>query len=167
MSKAGRPSILTPERKKTFIKALENGSTIKLACALAGFRVSTVCEWIQRGKGEHSTRQSTPEYAEFAAEVERAIARSELTLLKRVNAASRDDWRAASWILERRFPAQWSNTQRIALQVEREVKARMDGELNTQINSLFRNIMDDESIPLDAKRKMLEHASQMKEGITV
>ena len=86
-----------------------------------------------------------------------------MILLSQIHTASREDARHAEWILERRHPSRWSNTQRIALQVEREVEARLDGHVQREHNALFESIMNDPSLSDEAKRTILEHAASLGE----
>jgi hypothetical protein len=44
-----------------------------------------------------------PRYVKFLEAVKRANADAQLDLLAKIQAATKTDWRAASWILERRF----------------------------------------------------------------
>lgn len=126
MAKVGRPSKLTATVKQTLLSAIATGCHIDSACAFAGVDYNTVREWIQRGEGTHPTRSTTKEYADFAEEITRAIAQAEVTLVKRVNDATKDDWRAATWMLERRHPERWANTQRIQLEVAKELERTLD-----------------------------------------
>lgn len=166
MAKTGRPSKLTTDNKKTYIDALKTGATIQSACDVSGLVYDTVREWIARGEGRDPERKSTPEYAAFAADTKEAIATAEMVLLSRINKAStgeRSDWRAASWILERRHSDRWSSTQKIAMQVEREVSARIEGELTAQHNQFFEKIMEDPTLSAEAKKKIFEHAASLKQ----
>ena len=156
--KGGRPTKLTPERKAKFFKALRDGASIQLACDTAGFAYATVAEWRQIGEGRHPEKEATPLLREFSEETTRALADSELALLGRVRAASYTDWRAASWILERRFSDRWANTQRIELEVQKRIQSEVSVRLEAQVSVLFERIMKDDDIPLEMKKKMLEHA---------
>lgn len=120
MSKTGRPSKLDAERKKKLFEALKRGATIAVACQSAGVSDRTVSEWIRRGEGR-DRRKSTKEYAEFAVQVQKAIADSEMALLTKVQQGARNDWRAASWILERRFSERWASTQKVEVRVQEQM----------------------------------------------
>lgn len=126
MAKVGRPSKLTIIVKQNFLSALATGCHIEAACGFAGIEYATMREWVQRGEGTHPTRRNAPEYAEFAEAVTQAIAQAEVTLVKRVNDATKDDWRAATWMLERRHPERWANTQRIQIEVQKELERTLD-----------------------------------------
>lgn len=74
--------------------ALAEGMSIEAACALAGIHRDTYYSWRKR--------------PELAGRIDAALATAEAALLATVRAASNDDWRAAAWILERRYPDTWA-----------------------------------------------------------
>jgi hypothetical protein len=45
-------------------------------------------------------------------------------MLARISAASADDWRAAAWVLERRWPADYGPRQRVDMDHRADVDAR-------------------------------------------
>lgn len=161
-AKGGRPSKLTETKKRRYLEALRTGATIKSACEVSGLIYDTVQDWMQRGKGEHPTRKPLPEYVQFVQDSTRAIADAEMILLSRINTASSHDWRAAGWILERRHPGRWANTQRINVEVEKRVAERIGGEVALQHNLLFEKIMNDDSLSADAKKAVLQHAATLE-----
>lgn len=71
------------------------------------------------------------EYFEFLEDVTRAQAEAEVRLVALINKASTEDWRAGSFILERRFSANWSNTQRIKIEAQRQTNEALSFILNT------------------------------------
>jgi hypothetical protein len=118
---AGRPSKLTPERKQRLLSALASGNHIDAACTFAGVDYTTFRRWMQQG--EAATKG---EYRELFEQAQEAIAQAEVKLLNRVLKASEDHYQAACWILERRYPDRWSNTQRIKVEVAKEVEKTLD-----------------------------------------
>lgn len=81
----GRPFKLTPEVKEILLEAIGVGAPIRSACAVAGVAEPTFHQWLQRARGEHPSRDSTPELVEFAAAVERAKGHGDLRLLKSID----------------------------------------------------------------------------------
>lgn len=150
----GRPSKLNPERKERLLRALRTGAHAETACRVAGIGYSTFAEWMQRGKGIHK-RGGGKEYTEFAEAVTQAIAEAEMALTARVRNATAEDWRAASWMLERRHPERWANTHRVQLEV--------DKQLEEQFDRFFEEVMGDRSIPDDVKQKIIDHARNLAE----
>lgn len=88
---AGRPTIRTPENAGKVIAALKGGATYRMAAAAIGCDETTLIRW------RHAD-------ADFASDCARAELAGSLELLKKIKAAASADWRAAAWILERRYP---------------------------------------------------------------
>ena len=151
--KEGRPSKLTPKTREKFLLAIRTGATIEVAANTAGIRPSTVYEWMRRGQGTDS-RPTAPEFAEFADEVQKAIADSEMILLTRWNQATRTDWKAARDLLARRFPERYALTQKVSLEVDRKLEAQFD--------NYFELVMGDQSIPVEVKERLLDHAETLQ-----
>ena len=150
MPKPGRPSKLTPELKERLLKAIRLGSTFETACQSTGISYRAFRLWMNKGENA-----SSGEYFHFFQEVTRAIADAEMLLLSRIHAASQSDWRAASWVMERRWPERWSNTQRIEVQVSQR--------LEQQFDLFFESLLSDVVLDTEAKRRVLEIASELKE----
>ena len=97
----GRRTKLTPEVRDRFAKALTQGLPYSLAARYAGIGERTVYEWLAKARAD----DADPWYCGFAEAVESAEATAALISLGQVQTAARGgNWRAAAWILERRFP---------------------------------------------------------------
>ena len=101
--KIGRKSKKDAVREE-LLANLREPMSIKAACALSGVGKSTYYEWIENDP-------------EFAEEVEAAIRFSEAVCVSRIKSLGEEkaDWRAHAWLLERRFPGEWSAKQEIEL----------------------------------------------------
>lgn len=108
---------LTPETRERILEALSSGVPPEVAAAYAGVVRSTFNDWLSKGRaviananGDLADVLKRDEYAQFAMEVEEALARfvvgnmAEITTAGR--ARSEGEWQALGWQLERRFP-QW------------------------------------------------------------
>jgi len=103
----GRPSKLTPARVERLHDALRLGLSQQLASHHAGISPRTYRNWMKRG--EEAQRG---EYATFFADSQRAVAQGVLALVEAINdAAVAGDWRAAAWLLERRFPQDYARSR--------------------------------------------------------
>lgn len=115
MASRGRPSLLADEDRrrqiiKDFCDAFEKCLPNTTACELAGVSEPTYYAWMSAGE------EGVEPYAEFYRAVTRARARGEECMVDVVHLATlekRDaegnptgmvDWKAAAWLLERRFP---------------------------------------------------------------
>ena len=119
-----RPTVLTPELQRIIVEALKTGNTRTGAAQLAGINIATFYRWLERGEQDAQHQRPSP-YREFREAVARAEAQARQHLLERVLAHAEDridpttnkllrgDWRAAAWLLERRWPDEFGERQRI------------------------------------------------------
>ncbi len=98
---AHRPHKFIPETVDLLLKGVRAGLPFHLAAEAAGIGETTFYEW-QRGEFPRGADKELK--AHFAEELTRARGGSALRLMALVSTAAPDDWRAAAWILERRFP---------------------------------------------------------------
>lgn|SRR5574343_1246244 len=89
-----RPTKLTPEVEKAVCDAIREGMTYQAAADVSGIAISTLNDWL---------KDPRPRFVQFSEAVRRANGEAKKELLRRIRDASRKDWRAAAWILERRF----------------------------------------------------------------
>jgi len=90
------------KHREDLLDNLRSGMSIVAACALSSVSRSSYYSWIKQD----------PEWAE---EAEAAIRFGEAVLVSRISQAGVDDWRAAAWLLERRFPNEWGPRQEVSL----------------------------------------------------
>lgn len=100
--KPGRPEKLTPELQQKIVDAIRMGAYIETASAYAGINKSTLYDWMKRG-----ARAKSGKYKEFSNAIEKALAESEMRDLAVIAKASQENWQAAAWRLERKFPDRW------------------------------------------------------------
>ena len=96
---AGRPTKLTPDVQELIVDGINAGLTFGLTCARAGVNPATFYRWLEKGETAKSGV-----YSEFCDAVERAKADSALRLVSQITLQAPTDWRAAAFMLERRFP---------------------------------------------------------------
>lgn len=111
---------LTPAVQENIVKALLAGNRLDVAAAYAGIHRDTLNEWMKRGR-----KSAQQPYRGFVEVLDQALAQCEVGLVTGINKAgvgSKDhpgDWRALSFLLERRFRNAWGaqttvNLKRIA-----------------------------------------------------
>src|SRR5262245_40878255 len=98
-----RPTKYTPARVKAILTAVELGASYEHAAAAAGVHRDTLTEWRKR-------------YPAFSDALTRAGARGVLACFGQLHSAAEQDWRAAAWILEHRFPEQYGRQGRLQVQ---------------------------------------------------
>jgi transposase len=102
VSDTGRPTKRTPEAQERILAALRKGMTKKAAAAAGGMGYSTLNEW------EHDE-------PEFADAVKAAESDSQEALLRKIWTASDQQWQAAAWMLERRWPQDFARRQALEM----------------------------------------------------
>ena len=95
----GRPTKLTPDVQEFIVDGINAGLTFGLTCARAGVNPATFYRWLEKGETAKSGV-----YSEFCDTVSRAKADSALRLVSQITLQAPTDWRAAAFMLERRFP---------------------------------------------------------------
>lgn len=112
----GRPLTITPETTRRIVEAIENALPVREACRLGGVGESTYYAWMARAEDP----DAPAEYLEFRAAIAEARAIAQERLVSTVQIASADpkNWRAAAWLLERRYPAHWAETLTIRVNAE-------------------------------------------------
>jgi transposase len=111
---AGGSTKLTGETQRKICTGLRAGLSITRACSRAGINRATFYAWCRRGAtGEEP-------YATFFLKQEAALADFQKRHLARIEkhakADLKDSWRASAWLLERRFPGEFSERSGIHLQ---------------------------------------------------
>jgi transposase len=96
---AGRPTKLTPDVQELIVDGINAGLTYGMTCARAGVTYATFYNWLKKGEVAKSGV-----LMEFFDAVSRAKADSALRLVSQITLQAPTDWRAAAFMLERRFP---------------------------------------------------------------
>lgn len=101
-----QPAKLTREVQERIVQVIRAGGSHELAAAVAGVSERSLYAWLERGT-RRGRRDAT--YRALRNAVERARAEHEGILVAQLSrAASKGSWRAAAWLLERRFPERWA-----------------------------------------------------------
>lgn len=105
----GRPSLLTASKQRVILSAIERGLSYKQASALAGISYDSFNRWRKQGMSP----EATPEIRDFCNQLEASQARGADSLLATINdACKKGSWKAAAWMLERRFPENWDRSRK-------------------------------------------------------
>ena len=99
--KRGRATLLNAQLQRKICGLLVQGHTVSAVCGAVGIGERTFYEW--REKHPH-----------FSQATSRAIGQSKIALVDKVRQS--DDWRAQAFLLERRWPSEFSKTEARAVQ---------------------------------------------------
>ena len=120
-----RPTKLTPELQEDILKIIRSGNYIETACAFVGINKSTFYDWLKRGAREKDRLEKNPRarirksekiYVEFSNAVEKALAHAEIRDVAIIGKAAEENWKAAAWRLERKFPERWGRKEKYSLE---------------------------------------------------
>lgn len=138
---AQRPK-LTPQVIEKVCEGLRFGAYFESSCRYAGIAPQTAYQWLALAKEEAERQEKPPDsrpdrnkrykpgMMDFAEAVSRVGAEREVALSGVVlraatgrndangNPVVPGDWKAAAWLLERRFPNNWAQQQKVEAKVE-------------------------------------------------
>lgn len=119
----GRPTKLTSEVQHRIVQAIQAGNYMETAAAYAGINKTTLYDWLRRGAREKERleknsrarmRKAEAPYVKFSNAVEKALAEAEMRDVMIIGKAAAEQWQAAAWRLERKFPQRWG--RRVAIE---------------------------------------------------
>lgn len=113
--KVGRPSVFTEPIKKVLLESVQAGQSFAQACRRARIDPSTLSHWAAEVDeiGEKS------KYFQFINDLMQAEATGQLALILTVKSATKADWKAAAWLLERKWPDEYGRKDGLALGLRR------------------------------------------------
>lgn len=129
---AGRPCKLTPEIQKRIVTALHAGNYIETAAAYAGISKDTLYRWLKQG-----ARSKTGVFHAFSVAVEEAMAKSEVRDVILIAKAAVQEWQAAAWRLERKYPDRWGRRERVQMEHSGEVVQANRTEYHIRIEQVL------------------------------
>ena len=105
----GRPPKITSEIVEEICDLVIQGKSFARAAAARDISESTIYRWIALGKKQ----ESEPIYRELVERLSESCEISEFEALQtiRKTISYPDNWRAAAWLLEHRFPAKYGKNQ--------------------------------------------------------
>ena len=116
MAKVGAKPKLSKEFVGRAVQLKKGGANNKDIAAAIGVTESTFSRWINEPKSDLQKQ--------LQQELKKAEADYKNALLAVIAKASRErDWKAAAWLLERKYPSEYARTDRIQATVEQETKA--------------------------------------------
>jgi hypothetical protein len=127
--KPGRPTLLNPTRQAALLEAIEQGMPLKQAAAIAGMSYDTLNAWQKRGENESAPEQ----FRQFCQLLRHSQAVAMQVHLSSICDSAKRDWRAAAWMLERRFPEDFARQQQLEHSVSNAKPWMPDPEVNHEV----------------------------------
>lgn len=138
-----RPTKLTDEVKETICRMIATGAALEVAARAGGVTAPTLHNWMKRGE------QGEEPYAQFRLEVEEARAVSEVELITLMRRAavegSAGEWRAAAWLLGRKFPERWSEKRQLEVSSPEQTSTQMVQGMFAQVQAHLGIVAEEEA----------------------
>lgn len=152
--KVGRPSKLNDTVRKAIVQAVSHGAVFETAAAFAGVERVTFRAWLTRGRKEIAEDKLDTPHALLVIELEKALADCEVMWLTAVGGAAVDHWKAAAWLLERKWPERYGRRWQIAPEHSEDGQPISDEQLadmtDEQLDALIETVakvVSSKSIP--------------------
>lgn len=109
-----KPLEITPQVHNKIVLLIKKGNYVNVAIRASGISMKTFLRWMEKASLDNIRKCKTKEdlkeiepYVRLAHDVHQASAEAESDLLEVVQGATQQDWQAARFILERKFPKRW------------------------------------------------------------
>ena len=130
----GRKSKLTDKARREILQVISVGGSKSLACKHAGITLTTLLNWLDRGK-----RANKGLYHEFICEYRQAEARPDIMAMGIVHRAIKDgDVRSAQWWLEKKTG--WGKREEPQVQIAITPENMSVTQLLQEVESVSQNM---------------------------
>lgn len=115
-----KPTI-TAEKIDRVVSYVRAGNYMETAAAASGIGKTALYEWLKRGRKERDrvakdpklrVRKSEALFVTFSEKMEEATAQAETRDVLLIAQAAKEDWKAAAWRLERKYPGKYGRVAR-------------------------------------------------------
>lgn len=135
-----RPTKLNDELQSKIVELIRAGNYIETASACVGINKDTLYDWLKRGAREKAKTNGKIDkkeeiYVRFSDAVEKAIAEAEARDVMIIANASKNDWKASAWRLERKFPNKWGRHDHLKADITSEHTERKEHFIEHQIDT--------------------------------
>jgi len=117
---------ISKEKINQIVEAVRAGNFIETAAAFAGLSKQTLYNWLKEGMRERDRRENGEEpdrtkdmYVKFSIDIEQAMAEAEMRDVEIITKAAEQQWQAAAWRLERKYPDRWG--RKVAVDAKQEI----------------------------------------------
>lgn len=125
--KRRRNEKISKEKIELASKLIEAGNTIQTIFGALGISKQTWYNWLHKGENAKSGM-----YRELWEEVQKAESRAETRYVSIIAKAAPENWQAAAWWLERKYPERWARKDRFAFENNDGIKIvieKVDGSV--------------------------------------
>lgn len=118
---AGRPSKFTPDRAEGIIEAINNLVPYRVAAEAHQIDRSTLYDWINKGFDDIKAGKKNTALAKFSYTIKKGKCEAIKKLITDIKAGKKS-WQARAWLLERRFPMEFSLAAEELAQMKRQIE---------------------------------------------
>ena len=128
----------TPQRGKQIVRLLRQGHYTDTAAASIGVTKDVVNNWLRTGarildanmdQDFAMLAEQDRNLAQFALDVQQALARMETATLRKLKAVGAGWWQSYAWLLERRFPSKWGKQGKVTVTHENPPGSTIDAKI--------------------------------------
>lgn len=106
---------ISKEKIELASKLIEAGNTIQTIFGALGISKQTWYNWLNKGEKAKSGM-----YRELWEEVQKAESRAETRYVSIIAKAAPENWQAAAWWLERKYPERWGRKDKVDLSADKD-----------------------------------------------
>ena len=106
---------LTEEKIQLASKLIGAGNTIQTIFGALGISKQTWYNWLNKGE-----KAKSGIYRELWEEVQKAESRAETRYVTIIAQAAEENWQAAAWWLERKYPERWGRKDKVDLSADKD-----------------------------------------------
>lgn len=129
----GRDTYCSPQVIKVASQLHAAGLSLPVLCKAIGLSFETAKDWSTRGRADLAAGVDSP-FARWWAALEEAKGASEANLIRMVCAGAATDWRAAAWLLERRYWQRWADPK---FRLPKEAKDDLSGKSAAELQAIL------------------------------
>lgn len=106
----GRDTYCTPQVIQIATRLHAAGLSLPVLCKAIGLSFATAQDWNRQGRADLAAGRDSP-FARWWTGLEEAKGACEANLVRLVSAGAVSDWKAAAFLLERRYPQRWGKPE--------------------------------------------------------
>ena len=161
----GRPLKLDdPSIVSVLLECIRRGMTYKFSCQRAGVTTQTFNRWMEHGRlDELKDENSSTIFSRFRSQVHEAEVEGVENNLRHIENAAHDTWRAAAWILERRYREDYAKKQQVTPNGDKNAPIQVQGSVDKgQLEQTLDRLL---AVRQARKRRMGEDPNDLSPGL--
>jgi hypothetical protein len=142
--KPGHPTKFNKALGKQICAGIERGLYRRRAAALVGVGDTTLSEWMNKGTQEPKKYAAMAQFVRDMEQAEAVFVDRHITQIQK--AADKGDWKAASWLAERRRPLEYGKTEKRINEGEPTATADTMDQRLTKWQAMMKKLNEDANV---------------------